>query len=93
MGAKGAAFDSTLRIFGFDLDTEAALDAVGHEYTHGVINSIVGHGLAGGGLGTGTESEALEEHTATSSAASSRTSPTPADGWSRRTGQVIPTGI
>jgi len=56
-----AAFDSNLRNFGFAEDTEAALDAVGHEYTHGVINSIVGHSISGGSLGTSTESRALEE--------------------------------
>lgn len=56
-----AGFDSTYRNFGFTRDTEAALDAVAHEYTHGVINSIVGRGISGVGLGSSVESEALEE--------------------------------
>jgi len=51
-------------VFGYDIDLERALDAVGHEYTHAVINYVVGNGrmiTLGGGSYRESQAGALNE--------------------------------
>lgn len=48
-------------IFVFGHDFEAALDIVAHEFTHAVVDSVVGSHSAGQILGRNAESRALEE--------------------------------
>ena len=55
---NNAYWDPSLKILVFGHDFEAALDIVGHEYTHGVVNSAVANG---GGLIYQDESGALNE--------------------------------
>ena len=60
------AYYSSTQGLVFGHDTEAALDVVGHEYTHGIVTYAVAGGT---GLLYSRESGALTSHTPTSWAA------------------------